>query len=290
MLISLIVCTRNRCVSLRTCLEYIERLETPGNWELVIVDNGSTDSTPDLLRKFSEQARFPVKVVQEPKKGLGRARNAGIAEAQGEILAFTDDDCYLSPDYLKQMLAVFKDDAIGYMGGRVLLYDEADVPQTIRTETEVRIIPPHSFIRAGELQGANMAARKSLIAKIGAFDPELGAGSRFPSGEDVDFQARAAASGATGIYHPGPLVWHHHGRKPGKNYDALMRGYDYGRGAYYAKFILNRQTRALFLKNWYWGIRGKIRDREAGAIFRELAGMCRYCLARLQERWNRRSL
>jgi glycosyltransferase involved in cell wall biosynthesis len=283
MLISLIVCTRNRFASLRTCLEYVERLESPGDWELVVVDNGSADGTPDLLRRFSQRARFQVKVVQEPKSGLGRARNAGIAQAQGEILAFTDDDCYVSPDYLKQILAVFKDDTIGYMGGRVLLYDKTDVPQTIRPETEVRVIPPHSFIRTGELQGANMAARMSLISKIGAFDPELGAGSRFPSGEDVDFQARASASGATGIYHPGPLVWHHHGRKPGKNYEELMRGYDYGRGAYYAKFILNPQTRALFLKNWYWGIRGKIRDREPGAILRELAGTFRYLFARLQK-------
>jgi GT2 family glycosyltransferase len=264
-------------------LEYIKRLEFPGEWELVIVDNGSTDGTPDLLRSFSEKARFRVVVAQEPKSGLGRARNAGIAEAQGEILAFTDDDCYVSPDYLKQMLEVFKDEKIGYMGGRVLLYDKTDLPQTIRTETEIRVIQPYSFIRTGELQGANMAARKSLIAKIGAFDPELGAGALFPSGEDVDFQARASASGATGIYHPGPIVWHHHGRKPGKEYERLMRSYDYGRGAYYAKFILNSQTRALFLKNWYWGIRSNIRDMEPRAILRELAGAFRYLLVRLQK-------
>jgi GT2 family glycosyltransferase len=290
MLISLIVCTRNRFASMRTCLEFIERLESPGDWELVIVDNGSTDETPDLLRRFSGKAHFRVKVVEEPQSGLGRARNAGIAQAQGEILAFTDDDCYVNPDYLKEILAVFTDGTIGYMGGRVLLYDKTDIPQTIRTETEVRVIRPHSFIRTGELQGANMAMRRSLISEIGAFDPELGAGTRFRSGEDVDFQARASASGATGIYHPGPLVWHHHGRKPGKEYERLMRGYDYGRGAYYAKFILNSGTRALFLKNWYWGIRSNIRERELGAIWRELAGAFRYLLVRRRKQWNLQSL
>jgi glycosyltransferase involved in cell wall biosynthesis len=278
MLISLIVCTRNRCASLRTCLEYIERLESPGDWELVIVDNGSTDGTSDLLKNFSKKASFPVVVLQESKSGLGRARNAGIAQARGEILAFTDDDCYVSPDYLIRMLEVFKDEKIGYMGGRVLLFDKTDVPQTIRTETEIRRIEPHSFIRAGQLLGANMAVRKSLIAEIGAFDPEFGAGSRFSSGEDVDLQARASASGATGIYHPGPLVWHHHGRKPGKRYDELMKGYEYGLGAYYAKFILNPQTRLLFLKTWYWEVRGKIRDKDSSSMLREFAGAFRYIL------------
>jgi glycosyltransferase involved in cell wall biosynthesis len=281
MLISLIVCTRNRCASLQTCLEYIARLESPGDWELVIVENGSTDGTPDLLRSFSEKARFRVVIVQEPKTGLGRARNRGIAEARGEILAFTDDDCYVSPDFLKQVMEVFKDERIGYMGGRVLLYDKTDVPQTIRTETQILVIEPYSYVRPGALQGANMAVRKSLIAAIGAFDPEFGAGSRFSSGEDADFQARASANGSTGIYHPGPLVWHHHGRKPGKGYDKLMRGYDYGRGAYYAKFILNPPTRDQYLKNWYWGIRSKIRDREPGPILREIAGALRYMFLRL---------
>jgi len=264
-------------------LEYIQRLESPGEWELVIVDNGSTDGTSDLLGSFAEEAPFRMVVVSEPKSGLGRARNAGIAKASGEILAFTDDDCYVSPDFLKQIVKVFQDERIRYMGGRVLLYDKTDTPQTIRTETQIRIIEPHSYVRPGELQGANMAVRRSLISEIGAFDPEFGAGSRFSSGEDVDFQARASASGAAGIYHPGPLVWHHHGRKPGKAYDKLMRGYDYGRGAYYAKFILNPHTRGLFLKNWYWGICSKIRDRESVAILRELAGAFRYVLVRLQK-------
>jgi GT2 family glycosyltransferase len=286
MLISLIVCTRNRSSSLHACLEYIKRLESPGEWELVIVDNGSNDGTAKLLKSFSEQAPFRVVIVEEPGIGLGRARNAGIAAATGEILAFTDDDCYVSPDFLKQMLGVFKDERIGYMGGRVLLYDSMDLPETIRTETKIRLIEPRSFIRAGELQGANMAVRKSLVAEIGAFDPEFGAGSRFCSGEDADFQARASASGATGIYHPGPLVWHHHGRKPGKRYEKLMRGYHYGRGAYYAKFILNPGTRILFLKNWYWEVRREIRDGTPGAILREIAGAFRYGLARV---WTKRN-
>jgi glycosyltransferase involved in cell wall biosynthesis len=281
-LISLIICTRNRCSSLRTCLEYVRRLESPGDWELIIVDNGSTDRTGDVLKTFVENIPFGVRLVFEPKPGLGRARNTGVAKATGEIIAFTDDDCYVSSDFLIRILDVFRDTRIGFMGGRILLYDETDVPQTIRPETEVRLIPPRSFVRPGQLQGANMAARRSLVTVVGGFDPEFGAGSTFRSCEETDFQARASQAGATGIYHPGPLVWHHHGRKPGKDYKNLMNGYYYGCGAYYAKFLLNRQTRARFLKNWYWSARSRLRDREPLAFLRELAGASAYILHKLR--------
>lgn len=281
-LISLIVCTRNRCSTLHTCLEYIARLESPGDWELVVVDNASTDRTGDLLKTFVENVPFRVRLVFEPKPGLGRARNAGVAKASGEIIAFTDDDCYISPDFLIRILDVFRDRRIGFMGGRVLLYDETDVPQTIRPETEVRFIPPRSFVRPGQLQGANMAARRSLVTGVGGFDPDFGAGSTFRSCEETDFQARASQAGATGIYHPGPLVWHHHRRKLGKDYENLMNAYRYGCGAYYAKFILNPQTRTRFLKNWYWSARNRLRDHEPLAILRELVGASAYILHKLR--------
>src|SRR5262249_47677192 len=152
----------NRYPVLRTCLEHVERLQSPGEWELILVDNGSTDRTSDLLHSFAEKAPFRVTLVYEPRPGLGRARNAGIARASGEIIAFTDDDCYVRPDFLIRILEVFQDEGVGFMGGRILLYDESDAPITIRPETELRVIEPYTFIR-GELVGANMAARRSLI-------------------------------------------------------------------------------------------------------------------------------
>lgn len=278
MLISLIICTKNRCAALRTCLEYVARLEFEGEWELIVVDNGSTDGTSDLLKRFAEKARFPVVLVYEPKPGLGRARNVGIVNATGEILAFTDDDCYVSPDFLARTLEVFKDDRIGFMGGRVLLYDESDAPVTIKTETEIRWIAPYSFIR-GELVGANMAARRSLVEKVGRFDAQLGAGTPFPC-EDVEFLARASHVGALGVYHPGPLVLHHHGRKRGED-SARLRIYDYGRGAYYAKFILNPQTRIMLLKRWYWNARREFPSLHYGTILRQTAGAIHYLFFKL---------
>jgi glycosyltransferase involved in cell wall biosynthesis len=283
-LISLVICTRNRCSALGACLECIERLESPGEWELVVVDNGSTDGTADLLRSFAERSSLRVVLVSEPKPGLGRARNAGIAKATGQIIAFTDDDCYVSSDFLIKTLEIFKDERIDFMGGRILLYDRTDIPITIRPDSEMQLIGPHSFIQAGELQGANMAVRRSLLRRIGGFDPKFGKGSQFKGGEDMDLQARASQNGATGMYHPGPLVWHHHRRKSREDYNSVMKEYGHCRGAYYAKFILNPQTRTLFLKNWYRWTKGNLRDGQFLGILHEIAGAAHYILVHLFER------
>lgn len=91
--VSVIVCTRNRCPALAHLLESLTRLAIPHDlsWELVVVDNGCTDGTALLLDSFA--SRLPVRRVFEGRKGLSRARNAGLAAAYGAILAFTDDDC-----------------------------------------------------------------------------------------------------------------------------------------------------------------------------------------------------
>ncbi len=282
MRVSLIICTRNRAASLGKCLDHVRRLEAPGgDWELIVVDNGSTDATPKLLEDYAASAAFPVVIVREPVPGLSRARNAGIARATGAIVAFTDDDCYVSADFLKEVARVFEDESIGFIGGRILLYDSSDAPLSIRAEREPYRIAPYSFIRAGQLTGANMAFRRSLLQATGPFDLAFGAGALFRSCEETDLQARASAMGTTGAYDPGPLVWHHHGRKPGRDCEALNEGYDYGRGAYFAKFILDARTRRLFLKNWYWWTRSNLRDRQFRLIWWELRGAWRYARFRI---------
>jgi hypothetical protein len=76
--------------------------------------------------------------------------------------------------------------------GGILLHGPTDIPITIRPDTEMQLIGPHSFIQSGELQGANMAVRRSLLANIGGFDPKFGKGSQFKGGEDLDLEARSS--------------------------------------------------------------------------------------------------
>ncbi len=131
--ISLIICTRNRADGLRSCLEYVKKLEFPLASEIVIVDNGSTDHTQEVLRHFrNEMNNVPVHIVEQSAPGLSNARNAGVARANGEIIAFTDDDCYPSPDFLTQIQKAFADSRVGYVTGRILLHDPTDYrPQSM---------------------------------------------------------------------------------------------------------------------------------------------------------------
>jgi hypothetical protein len=74
------------------------------------------------------------------------------------------------------------------------------------------------------------------------------------------------------------LVSHHHGRKPGPEADEQRRGYDYGRGAYYMKHVLDRGSRRVYLSRWYWDTRQHVRDRRLGRVGREVAGATTYAL------------
>src|SRR5689334_23049136 len=150
-IISMIVSTRNRGQKLRGCLNAIRNLESRAAWEVIVVDNGSTDETPAVLDEFSSSMNTSLKVIREPKQGWCRALNRGIASARGEILAFTDDDCYPNPDLLDRTIEAMERRRLDYMGGRIELYDADDAAITIRTDPQPLDIPPKSYLRPGLL-------------------------------------------------------------------------------------------------------------------------------------------
>ena len=279
--VSLIVATRNRRESLRCCLASLERLRPRLPWELIVVDNGSSDGTAGTLREFLAHSSIPARVVSEPRAGVARARNAGIAIARGEILAFTDDDCYPREDLLDELARIFEEDeTVGVVGGRILLYDATDAPVTIQTlEEEIRFDRDRA-IRPGAVHGANLAVRRAVVKEIGGFDPMLGNGTPFPC-EDVEFAARAHMRGWEVGYFPGPVVYHHHRRKPGPAVDELRRHYDRGRGAYYGKFVFGTPHRRVFLRSWYWQARLQLRQSEFSPVAREVWGALRLGIRRL---------
>lgn len=254
MTISLVVCTRNRAAWLPQTLEALSALRMDRPWELVFVNNGSTDDTGRILSGFAAPGHCSVTIVDEPVAGLGRARNAGWRAASGDILVFTDDDCYPDPEFLSAVESCFAGrERLGVVGGRVLLYDPSDAPMTIQTRADPVEITPRSFIPAGLIHGANFSFRRAALEAVGGFDERFGAGTKFPC-EDVDVIARICAEGWEGRYDPAPVVYHHHRRKAA-DVPGLMRGYDLGRGAYYAKCILDPRLRYVYLKHWAYRLR-----------------------------------
>jgi len=274
--LSLIICSRNRAAALQQCLDRLDLDALQAvEGELILVDNGSTDRTPDVVGAFGKSASCDVVVVRENRPGLSHARNTGVEEARGEILAFTDDDCYLGPDYLRIAARVFEDSSFSYCGGRILLYDKTDSSYGCQYKEEFEFIPPHSFVKAGFIQGANMVVHRRVFERIGLFDTELGAGTPFRC-EDIDLVARASFAGFTGAHVPDLLVYHHHGRKPGKGIMEISRKNDYARGAYYAKFLA--QGRLSFLWGWirHTLIRRRSVARSLRVLRRELQGAIDY--------------
>ena len=132
--ISIVVCTRNRLESLQRCVRALCSIKTDHEWELVIVDNGSEDSTSSFLASLPERfGNVPVVAAFESKRGLASARNKGVSQARGNIIAFTDDDCYVAADYVDAMISAFATNShIGFIGGRVLPYDRSDRTFTVQ--------------------------------------------------------------------------------------------------------------------------------------------------------------
>jgi glycosyltransferase involved in cell wall biosynthesis len=284
MQISLIVGTRNRARQLGRCLEAVLCIAFEHDWELIIVDNGSTDESAAVVREFERRAIFPVLYLFEPKPGLGNAHNAGVSAAHGEILAFTDDDCYPAPDFLTKVWCAFRDPSVGYITGRIMLYEPTDYPITINESTLSISYPARSFIEPGAVMGANMAFRSCVLREIGGFDPWFGPGAVF-NAEDVDAAARASASGWIGRFCPEVVVRHHH-RRRASDLPSLRKSYGVGTGAYEAKLLLGGAGFSVLVTMLY-NIRLQYSGNPQGTLW-SIFGATKYAgmaLARTLRRW-----
>jgi GT2 family glycosyltransferase len=248
--LSLVICTRNRAVQLGETLRRVSAIKSRLKWELVVVDNGSTDRTGAVVAEYAAACDRSVQMIISRGRGVSCAKNAGWLSAKAAIVVCIDDDCYPGEDYLDLLFECFSNDPrLGFVGGRILLYDPTDRRITIQESLEPLSFPAGSFIRPGVIQGANVAYRRAALTEVGGFDPWFGAGALY-SGDETELMARISAAGWNGAYDPKPVVYHHHGRKTANDEWRLMRWYDRGRGAYYAKCMLNRGMRNTYAKNW----------------------------------------
>lgn len=210
MRISAIVCTYNReqfiCETIDSILRGLREIES---FEILIIDNNSSDRTPELLLKYKDYVN--VKCVKEEKQGLSHARNRGIVEASGDVLVFLDDDIEIEPDYFVTLSKIFSDKNISIAGGKVLPFKVA-VPQWL----PARYYYLASIFDIGDkikttryIMGANFVIRKDLATKVGFFDIELGRkGNNLMSGEENDYMDRITLLGYKIYYIPDLIVYH----------------------------------------------------------------------------------
>ena len=257
--VSLIVAAYNAARTLPALFDSIEAADARAGvpWEAVLVDNASTDATPELLRAFAARSKVPVTVLRETRRGVSAARNAGIRAARGRILAITDSDCVLAPDYVAAIVHEFAaDSALALLGGRVELYSTADRPISLRTARE-RAHVTIDALNFGIVPGCNTAFTRALIEEIGPYDARLGIGTRLGPSEDIDLTYRAARSRHRVIYTPEIVVYHNHGRATAADVRRTQESYAVGKGVFLAKYAL-RAHRPI-LKAAYWEIAAQVR-------------------------------
>lgn len=253
-LLSLVVCTRNRAAFLPQHLASLSTIQTDLPWEIVFVDNNSSDETPSLLLNFAENSSVPVSIVHEKIAGLGNARNAGWVQARAQIIAFTDDDCYPDTNFINSVVAAFDERNIGFVGGRVLLHDPKDLPMTIMLSEDADYFNAYSYIGPGHIHGANFAMTKNILEILAGFDSLMGSGTPFPC-EDCDIFFRALNTGVRGKYCPEIIVSHHHRRQTSEDLAKIEKAYLAGRAAFYMKSIVDLPKPLRTARMWYHSMR-----------------------------------
>jgi GT2 family glycosyltransferase len=224
--VALIVPTSARRSQLRRCLASVGQLRGL-DFEVIVVNNGPRDAEIDRVVADAAEAGMPVRCVNETRPGSSVARNRGIAETRADIVAFTDDDVVLDPDWLRWLIAPFSAADVGAATGMVLPL-ELEAPAQKRFEqlagfsrgltqrsfdlrshdAERRFLYPYAGGVFGS--GNSMAFRRSSIVALGGFDPALGAGSRALAGADIDALSGVVLRGERLVYDPRSLCWHEH--------------------------------------------------------------------------------
>jgi glycosyltransferase involved in cell wall biosynthesis len=255
-LVSVVICTRNRAAQLEKALLSWCNVDRERLKEIIVVDNGSEDETLEVVENISKNTTIIIRYLYQGVVGVSAARNKGLVSASGEIISFSDDDCYPSTDFISEVVKVFEENpTVGFVGGRVLLFDPTDLPITLQTSEKIIKFPLNKFFRAGLIHGANFSIKSSQVKNRFLFDERFGPGSYLISAEDTDFINRLLWNCVPGIFHPGPVVYHHHGRKTADVAKKLHNSYSIGRGAYYMKCFLNSKTRSACIEHFYSELR-----------------------------------
>lgn len=204
-LVSIIIPVRNRPEEIGACLKSLEDLDYPSNrFEIIVVDDASTDHTPETI------SRFPVRLIRlEKNRQAPFCRNLAAWEATGEILAFVDSDCLVDPNWLKELLPTFKAPSVVAVGGRVDAYFNKTGLDRYETVSSSLIMGRHAM-RSQErdiafyVPSCNLLVRRSLFLAIGGFREEL------VVGEDVDLCWRIQDQSCQVAFQPVGKVFHKH--------------------------------------------------------------------------------
>jgi len=208
--VSIVIATYNRCEDLKECLDSVFDLEVEP-LEVIVVDSKSTDNTKQL------KDCFPIEFVSTNRRNRQSARNLGISIADGDVIAFLDDDVVVGDEWLREMIISYTDSTVGGVGGRAIPYGSTEEFYTKISNTEVGKVfndglvignfdfPSEKMLEVDSFIGCNMSFRRDLLLRVRGFDENyLGTGYR----DDTDLCMRIRRLGYKLLYQPKSLVWH----------------------------------------------------------------------------------
>jgi glycosyltransferase involved in cell wall biosynthesis len=217
--VSVVIPTYNRSALLRSTVDSVLNQDTQVTFEIVVIDNNSTDDTHDVVESIIEDHPGKVRYVVERKQGNAHARNRGIEEAVADIVAFVDDDVTVATDWLTSLKTVLDSrDDLSFVGGKVLPAWIEPPPSWLTPDHWAPLAlldyGPEELAISGKnppgLLTANVAFRRSVFKEAGTFLPDLQrVKNMIGSMEDHEFLLRVCRSGKQGIYTPQMIATTH---------------------------------------------------------------------------------
>ena len=221
--LSVVIPTRNRAGMVRGCLaSLVAQTASVGTFEVIVVDNGSTDATPEVVRDFAE--KLPLRRVEERNPGLHAARHAGMKHAEFENLVFCDDDVIADQVWLQSISEAFRDDDVVLVGGNNRPLFDTPVPGWLkrwwdRPFAGGRAMSYLSILDLGEgvfdidpglIWGCNFAMRKAFLTEVGGFHPDALPNEmlRYRGDGETAVSDAVRRSGYRARFHSGASVMH----------------------------------------------------------------------------------
>jgi glycosyltransferase involved in cell wall biosynthesis len=218
--ISVVVCTYNRCESLRQTLDSLLGQEINGgfDYEVIVVDNNSRDKTKEIVNEYIERINGRLRYIFESRQGLSCARNRGIKEARGEIVSFIDDDCIATASWLQNIYNTFVRYNPLVVGGKAALQFNRAMPDWYSSgiagalglcdKGDKMIYADKEYDDVIGI-GANISFKKEIFDIFGLFRTDLGRnGNKLGMGEETEMYWRIKRSGRKCIYTPSVIVYH----------------------------------------------------------------------------------
>jgi glycosyltransferase involved in cell wall biosynthesis len=242
-----VIPTFDRPEYLREALECIVKGELQ-SFEVLVMDQSDDGRTEDAVRALADGR---IHHHRMPRRGACPARNLGAALAQGEIVAFLDDDCSPAPDWLLRAVAAFDADAeLQFIFGQLKAPDHDRTlgwfPEFIPDGTVEMHRASRKIITYAA--GANMVGRKTFIRRLGGFDELLGPAVPWVKSNDSSMAYKVFRSGEKWAASADVSVIHTNGFRPYDELGALFRGYSHGLGVNYGRFVRRGDWRAV----WYF--------------------------------------